>query len=161
MKLLKYSVAAFALVPVPALAEDEIVVTASGFEQPRSETGQAISIIDTERLDELQSLSVSDALKTIPGVTVAARGSTGSQSSVFLRCGNSSQTLVLVDGVRINDPSSPNAAFDFGALMTGNVGRIEVLRGPNSVIWGSQAIGGVINVQSIAPSIGMQIRTSA
>ena len=161
MKLLKYSAAAFALVPVAALADDEIVVTASGFEQPRSETGQAISIIDTERLDELQSLSVSDALKTIPGVTVAARGSTGSQSSVFLRGGNSSQTLVLVDGVRINDPSSPNAAFDFGALMTGNIGRIEVLRGPNSVIWGSQAIGGVINVQSIAPSIGMQIRTSA
>ena len=152
MTLLKFSAAALALLPVSAFAEDDIVVTASGFEQPRSETGQAISVVDAERLAELQSVSISDALRTLPGIAVAARGPVGSQSSVFIRGGNSSQTLVLIDGVRINDPSSPNAAFDFGALLTGNIGRVEVLRGPNSIIWGSQAIGGVINVQSLTPT---------
>jgi len=152
MTLLKFSAAALALLPVSAFAEDDIVVTASGFEQPRSETGQAISVLDEERLAELQSVSISDALRTLPGIAVATRGPVGSQSSTFIRGGNSSQTLVLIDGVRINDPSSPNAAFDFGALLTGNIGRVEVLRGPNSIIWGSQAIGGVINVQSLTPT---------
>jgi vitamin B12 transporter len=164
MTVLRSSVAALALLPACAVAQDtneEIVVTASGFEQPRSETGQAISVIDEERLTELQVVSVSDALRTLPGVTAIARGPVGSQSAVFLRGGNGSQTLVLVDGVRINDPSSPNAAFDFGALLTGNIGRVEVLRGPNSVIWGSQAIGGVINVQSIAPTEALVARAAA
>lgn len=159
MTLLKYSAAALVLLPVPAFADDDIVVTASGFEQPRSETGQAISVLDEERLEELQSVSISDALRTLPGIAVATRGPVGSQSSVFIRGGNSSQTLVLIDGVRINDPSSPNAAFDFGALLTGNIGRVEVLRGPNSIIWGSQAIGGVINVQSLAPTEDLVART--
>jgi vitamin B12 transporter len=164
MTYLKISAAALALLPLPALAQsedEEIVVTASGFEQPRSETGQAISVIDDERLAELQAVSIIDALRTVPGVIAVTRGPVGSQSAVFLRGGNGSQTLVLVDGVRINDPSSPNAAFDFGALLTGNVGRVEVLRGPNSIIWGSQAIGGVINVQSIAPSEALVARVSA
>lgn len=164
MTFLKVSVAAITLLPACAFAQEakeDIVVTASGFEQPRSETGQAITVIDEERLDELQAVSITDALRTLPGVTIATRGPVGSQSSLFLRGGNSSQTLVLVDGARINDPSSPNAAFDFGALLTGNIGRVEVLRGPNSIIWGSQAIGGVINVQSLAPTEMLAVRVGA
>ncbi len=164
MTFLKYTAATLALLPTYAWAQEtdeDIVVTASGFEQPRSETGQAISVIDEERLQELQATSITDALRTLPGVTAVTRGSVGSQSAVFLRGGNGSQTLVLVDGVRINDPSSPNAAFDFGALLTGNIGRVEVLRGPNSIIWGSQAIGGVINVQSIAPTEAFTARVGA
>jgi vitamin B12 transporter len=151
--------AASALSPVAAFAEvnetDVIVVTASGIEQPKSETGQAITIIDRDRLDTLQSTSIADALRTLPSVSVAQRGSVGSQTSVFIRGGNSSQTLVLVDGVRINDPSSPNGVFDFGALLAGNIGQVEMLRGPNSVIWGSQAIGGVINVTTLKPTQGL------
>lgn len=164
MIFLKSSAAILALLPTVAFAQEadeDIVVTASGFEQPRSETGQAISVIDEERLADLQATSITDALRTLPGVTAVTRGPVGSQSAVFLRGGNGSQTLVLVDGVRINDPSSPNAAFDFGALLTGNIGRVEVLRGPNSIIWGSQAIGGVINVQSIAPTEALVARVAA
>jgi vitamin B12 transporter len=141
--------------------DDVIVVTASGFEQPRSETGQAIDIVDRERLDQLQSATIGDALQSVPGVTVAARGGLGGQTSAFLRGGNSSQTLVLIDGVRINDLTSPNGAFDFGSLMTGNIGQVEVLRGPNSIIWGSQAIGGVVNIQSLAPVDGFEGRFGA
>ncbi len=166
VKYLKYTVAALAILPASGFAQDaenddNIVVTASGFEQPRAETGQAITVIDRDRLETLQSTSISDALRILPSVSVAARGPVGSQTSVFIRGGNSSQTLVLVDGVRINDPSSPNAAFDFGALLTGNVGRVEVLRGPNSIIWGSQAIGGVVNVQSITPSEAFAVNAGA
>ena len=164
MRYLKFTAAALAILPAAAFAQDEgddIVVTASGFEQPRSETGQAISVIDRDRLETLQATSISDALRTLPSVAVATRGPVGSQTSVFIRGGNSSQTLVLVDGVRINDLSSPNAAFDFGALLTSNIDRVEVLRGPNSIIWGSQAIGGVVNVQSIAPTEAFAVRAGA
>ena len=158
MTMLKITAAALAMLPTSAFAqtaEDEIVVTASGFEQPRSETGQAIEIVGRDRLDQLQSATIADALQTVPGVRIATRGGLGGQSSAFIRGGSSAQTLVLIDGVRINDLTSPNGAFDFGALMTGNIGRVEILRGPNSVIWGSQAIGGVVNIQSIAPVDGL------
>lgn len=145
----------------PALADEaasdaatnpnDIVVLASGFEQPREETGQAISVIGRDRLDQLQSATVSDALRTLPGIAVAKRGAFGGLTSVFIRGGNSSQTLVLIDGVRVNDVSTPNAQFDFGSLLAGSVDRVEVLRGPNSIIWGNQAIGGVVNVQTYKP----------
>ena len=164
MTFLRYTAAALALLPASAMADewdDVIVVTASGFEQPRSETGQAIDIVDRERLDQLQSATIGDALQSVPGVTVAARGGLGRQTSAFLRGGNSSQTLVLIDGVRINDLTSPNGAFDFGSLMTGNIGQVEILRGPNSIIWGSQAIGGVVNIQSLAPVDGFEGRFGA
>jgi vitamin B12 transporter len=162
--MLKYTAAALAMLPMTAFAqpqEDEIVVTASGFEQPRSETGQAIEIVSRDRLDQLQSPTIADALQTVPGVSIATRGGLGGQTSAFIRGGSSAQTLVLIDGVRINDLTSPNGAFDFGALMTGNIGRVEILRGPNSVIWGSQAIGGVVNVQSIAPTNGFEGRMAS
>ena len=164
LKYLKYTAAALAILPVTAVAQttgDDIVVTASGFEQPRSETGQAIDVIDRDRLEDLQAVSIADALRLLPSVSVAQRGQVGSQTSVFIRGGNSSQTLVLVDGVRINDLSAPNGAFDFGALLTGNIGRIELLRGPNSIIWGSQAIGGVIAVQSIVPTADFAVNAGA
>ena len=156
------AVAALCLFPNAALAQnDDIVVTATGTETPRSEIGQAISVIGTEQLEREQSATIGDILASVPGVAVARLGGVGTQSSVFIRGGSSSQTLVLIDGVRINDPSSPNAAFDFGALLTGNIDRVEVLRGPNSVIWGSQAIGGVVNVRNAVPSEGFAVNAMA
>ena len=169
MKNVKYAVAAIALLPSVAWAQDdarqefiiahsgglpetEIVVTATGSQTKRKETGQAIIVLDAGALKTSQTASISDILRTVPSIAIARNGGVGSQTSVFIRGGESSQTLVLIDGVRINDPSSPNAAFDFGALLTGNIDRVEVLRGPNSVIWGSQAIGGVISVRTVEPT---------
>jgi vitamin B12 transporter len=149
------------LLPAPAFAQADIVVTASGIEQRRDEAGQAITIIDRDTLERTQTNVISDLLRTVPGVRVARNGGVGGVTSTFIRGGESSQTLVLIDGVRINDPSSPNAAFDFGSLLTGNIGRVEVLRGPNSVIWGSQAIGGVVNIQTIEPAEALAVNARA
>lgn len=163
-------IATFGILPTlwacPVLAaesttDEQIVVTASGVDRPEDESGQAISVIDAERLAQLQSATISDALRTLPGVAIAQRGPVGSQTSVFIRGGNSAQTLVLIDGVRVNDVSSPNGAFDFGALPTGNFERVELLRGANSVIWGSQAIGGVIALSSIRPTEALSLRALA
>ncbi|MBL0967405.1 MAG: TonB-dependent receptor [Blastomonas sp.] len=135
---------------------DDIVVSASRIVQKRSETGQSITVVDKAELDRRQTQVLSDVLQALPGISVARNGGPGGTTSVFIRGGDSSQTLVLVDGVRINDPSSPSGAFDFSSILTGNIGSVEVLRGPNSVIWGSQAIGGVINITKIEPSEGLQ-----
>ncbi|WP_298195942.1 TonB-dependent siderophore receptor [Novosphingobium sp.] len=142
-------------------APEEIVVLASGFAQRADRTGQAITVVSRDRIETLQAVTIGDALRALPSLSVAQRGPVGTQSSVFVRGGNSSQTLVLIDGVRVNDPSSPNAAFDFGGLLAGNTERIEVLRGPNSIVWGSQAIGGVINIETAKPTGPLALRGSA
>lgn len=173
MKFIKFSIlvgSSVLVVASPALAAEaaqpgddagSIVVVATGFARSADETGQAISVITRERLDQLQSVTVADALATLPSVSVSRRGPVGTQTGVFVRGANTSQTLVLVDGVRVNDPSSPNAAFDFGGLLAGNVERIELLRGPNSIVWGSQAIGGVVNIETALPSTALTLRTTA
>jgi vitamin B12 transporter len=89
---------------------------------------------------------VADVLRTVPGVDVLRSGGPGQPTSVFMRGANANHTLVLVDGVEMNDPASPNAAFDFANLQTDNIERIEVLRGAASAVYGSDAIGGVINI---------------
>ncbi len=158
------AIVALGLLPSNAFAADEnetIVVTANGTATPADETGQAITVIDRKALETEQSVSITEILRKVPGVTFASNGGVGAATSVFIRGGESAQTLVLIDGVRINDPSSPNSAFDFGALLTGNIDRVEVLRGPNSVIWGSQAMGGVISVRNAEPGETMAINALA
>jgi vitamin B12 transporter len=158
------AIAALGLLPCSAFAAEEsvtIVVTANGTATPADETGQAITVIDRAALETEQSVSITEILRKVPSVTFASNGGIGAATSVFIRGGESAQTLVLIDGVRINDPSSPNSAFDFGALLTGNIDSVEVLRGPNSVIWGSQAIGGVISIRNAEPGNKLAVNALA
>ena len=155
-------------IATPAFAEtadsergDEIVVTASGIEQSRDEVGQAITIIDTDTIERRQTVDIVDLLATTPGVRFNRSGSTGSVASVSLRGAETTQTLVLIDGVKVNDPSGIGDGYDFGHLLTGNISRIEVLRGSNSVVHGSQAIGGVVSLTTATPAEGFAANASA
>ena len=170
------AVAAVLIAAAPALAQTEpkasldqpteettdVIVTGVRAEQSRRETGQAITVIDRAEIERRQTVVVSDLLATTPGVTVTRNGSVGGFTGVRLRGAEAEQTLVVIDGVRVNDPSSPGGGFDFANLLSSSVERIEVLRGPNSVPWGSQAIGGVVNIITAqAPADGFRARASA
>ncbi len=144
--------AVLALAAAAAHAEDTVVVTATRTEQPLSEVGQTISIIDAEAIRCRQSDTVVDLLRNVPGVTFARNGGIGTSTSIFIRGAESDQTVALIDGVKLNDPASPGGGFNFGNLLVGNIARIEVLRGSQSVLWGSQAIGGVVNVTTAEPT---------
>ncbi|MBI0476780.1 TonB-dependent receptor [Sphingomonas sp. MA1305] len=137
---------------------DEIIVTAARVEQAASEVGQAVTVVTRDEIDRRQAVSVADLLSTTPGVTVTRNGSLGGFTGVRLRGAEAEQTLVVIDGVRVNDPSSPGGGFDFANLLSASVERVEVLRGPNSVPWGSQAIGGVVNVITEAPTERLKAR---
>ena len=139
----------------------EVVVTATRAAQPLSEIGQAVTVIDRAEIERRQTVVVSDLLATTPGVTVTRNGTVGALTSVRIRGAEADQTLVVIDGVRVNDPSSTGGGFNFGNLLSSSVERIEVLRGPNSVPWGSQAIGGVVNIITAAPTEGIQARANA
>ena len=146
----------------PSADEADVVVTATRAEQDRRDTGQAVTIIDRDEIERRQTVVVTDLLATTPGVTVTRNGSVGGFTGVRLRGAEAEQTLVVIDGVRVNDPSSPGGGFDFANLLSSSVERIEVLRGPNSVPWGSQAIGGVVNIITARPPAdGVNARAQA
>ncbi|MES2059326.1 MAG: TonB-dependent receptor [Pseudomonadota bacterium] len=149
------------VVPLSSRDFPEIVVTATGVEQPIDQVGQAITVIDADTIRRRQEINVADLLATTPGVRFSRTGTTGSVTGVSLRGAETTQTLVLIDGVKVNDPSGIGDMFDFGNLLVGNIQRIEVLRGSNSVAYGSQAIGGVVNVMTATPTDGFAANASA
>ena len=140
---------------------DDIVVTASGIAQSRDEVGQAITVIDADTIEKRQTSDVVDLLATTPGIRFNRTGSTGSVAGISIRGAETTQTLVLIDGVKVNDPSGIGEGYDFGHLLTGNISRIEVLRGSNSVVHGSQAIGGVVSLMTATPAAGFAANASA
>ena len=137
---------------VYAAPDEEIVVTATRSESDPSRVAESVSIITGEQARESQKLALSDLLTTVPGVTVSRTGGLGKQTSLFIRGAESEQTLVLIDGVKLNDPSSPGGGYDFADLMVHDIDRIEILRGAQSALWGSQAIGGVVNIITPVPT---------
>jgi len=153
LRLLSSATIAACIFTLPAAyAKDEaIIVTANRTATPIDQVGLSVSVISDADLKRLQSVSITDALRTVPGLSSARNGGHGTVSSVFVRGAESSHTVSLIDGVKINDPSTPGGGFDFGRLLAGNITRIEVVRGSQSVLWGSQAIGGVVNLITKQP----------
>uniref|UniRef100_B0SYB5 TonB-dependent receptor n=1 Tax=Caulobacter sp. (strain K31) TaxID=366602 RepID=B0SYB5_CAUSK len=134
-----------------ANAVDQVVVTAGRADDKLSEVPVSMTIIDAGALRRQQAVVVSDLLSRTPGVTVTRNGGVGGSTQVRIRGAETDQTAVLIDGVKLNDPSATGGGYNFATLLAGDVGRIEVLRGPQSTLWGSQAIGGVVNMITVTP----------
>jgi vitamin B12 transporter len=125
----------------------EIVVTSpTTIPTPISQIGSSVTVITAQDIERDQRRTVSDALSTVPGLNVVQTGGPGGDTSVFMRGTNSNHVKVLIDGIDVSDPSSANRTFNFGHLLTADIERIEVLRGPQSGLYGSEAIGGVISI---------------
>lgn len=135
--------------PAPATT-----ITVWGERSNLSETPANVAVITRADLDRTQALTIADALTRIPGVTATSNGQLGGFTGVRIRGADATQTLVIIDGVRVGDPSSPGGGFDFGNLISAGVGRVEVFNGSNSLAWGSDAIGGVVVVETAGQSGG-------
>jgi vitamin B12 transporter len=123
-----------------------VVVTATRIPTPESQVASSVTVITEQQIVAMQATTLPDVLKYVPGLNLVQSGGPGGQTSIFMRGTNSNHIKVLVDGIDISDPSSPNAAFDFGQFLAQDIERIEVLRGSQSGLYGSDAIGGVINI---------------
>ncbi|WP_299329043.1 TonB-dependent siderophore receptor [Parasphingopyxis sp.] len=129
-----------------------IVVTANRTARAISQVGESVTVVDEEEIVNRQPSDAIDILRTIPGVTFNRNGGIGTNAGVSIRGAESDQTVVLIDGIKLNDPASPGGGFNFGPLLTGNIARVEVVRGSQSVLYGSQAIGGVVNLITREPT---------
>ncbi|MSR36291.1 MAG: TonB-dependent receptor [Gemmatimonadetes bacterium] len=129
--------------PADTFALNELVVTATRLPLPRAAVPAAVTVLDGDELRARGVRFVADALKEVPGAAVVRTGSDGGVTSLFLRGGESDYVQVLVDGIVVNDPGG---AFDLGHLTLDDVERIEVVRGPVSVLYGSDAVTGVVHV---------------
>jgi len=127
-------------------APDNVVVTATRIPTPETQIASSVTIITADDIEARQQQTLSDVLKDVPGLNLVQTGGPGGQTAVFMRGTNSNHTKVLIDGIDVSDPSSSGATFDFGQLLTSDIERVEVLRGPQSGLYGSDAIGGVINI---------------
>jgi vitamin B12 transporter len=129
-----------------AVSIPEIVVTPNYTPTPIGEVGSTVTVIGRDVLARSSATTVAQVLRSVPGVAVIESGGPGGSAEVRLRGGETGHTVVLIDGVRVNDPASARGDFDFTLLSTSDIDHIEILRGPQSAIYGSDAMGGVVNI---------------
>ena len=125
---------------------DTIVVTATRTEEKVQDVASSVTVITAKDIEESQARTAGEALRSVPALDVQQSGPAGGRTSVFIRGAKSEHTLVLVDGMEMSDPISPSRGADLAHINVDNVERIEVIRGPQSTLYGSDAIGGVVNI---------------
>jgi vitamin B12 transporter len=129
------------------IALEEVVVTATRTESTLQQIGgSSVTVITAQDIEAKKQITVEEILKGAPGIDVAATGGLGTTTTVFMRGADSKNTLILLDGIIFNDPSSPDRGADLANLTVDNIERIEIVRGPLSVLYGSNATAGVINI---------------
>ena len=126
--------------------EQAIVVSPTAIETPINQIASSVTVITAKDMERDQRRTAPDALATVPGLNVVQSGGPGGLTSIFMRGTNSNHTKVLIDGIDVSDPSNPNRSFDLGQLLTSDIQQIEVLRGPQSGLYGADALGGVISI---------------
>jgi len=131
---------------------DEVAVVATRAPEPLSKVGNSVTVLTDQVIQQSQATVTSDLLQQTPGITVARTGGIGQPTSVFIRGADTDQTVVVIDGVKMTDPSLATGGFDFQDFLIGDISRIEILRGAQSTLYGSDAIGGVINVVTADPT---------
>lgn len=125
----------------------EVVTTASRYDRQIIETPRSVTVINRDQIESQPFNSVGELLSNFAGIYVTGANQTpGSSQTLFLRGAAGNQAAVMIDGVRINDPSSPNSALDLSELSLTNVDRVEIIRGSHSTLYGGAAIGGVVNI---------------
>ena len=148
--------------PDPSTASvNQVIVTATRHEQPLERVAVDATVIEASAVRSSQKTAVSDLLATTAGVAVSRNGGLGTTTSLRIRGAEADHTVVLIDGVKLNDPSSTGGGYNFANLLNSEVSRIEVLRGSQSTLWGSQAIGGVVNIVSSLPQGPLAFHASA
>lgn len=149
------SVLALATLPGVALAQDDafdlgtITVSASQTPVETTRTGTVVEVVETDEIQNSPSIRVADTLDTLPGVSLSGNGGLGTSSALRIRGLSGKYVPVYIDGIDVTDPSSVQTQYNFGALTTAGVGRIEVLKGSQSALYGSEAIGGVVNITTL------------
>lgn len=132
---------------------DQLVVTANRFPQPVSTVLAPTTVVTRQQIDLWQSKSLIDVMRRLPGVDVAQNGGLGQQSSLFIRGTNSSHVLILIDGIRLNQ-AGVSGSSDLSQIPISLVQKIEYIRGPSSAVYGSDAIGGVVNIITTRDKLG-------
>jgi len=146
--------------PLPDYVMDPVVVTATRTPTELSRTGASVEVITGDELREQGAVTVFEALEGLPGLIAVQAGAAGGTGSIYLRGAKGEHLLVLVDGVEVNDPLSPAGSFDWTSLSTVAVERVEVVKGPQSTLYGSDAMAGVINVITRTPGPRPRARLS-
>jgi vitamin B12 transporter len=125
---------------------ETVVVTATRIPTPQSQIASSNTVITAKEIEAKQEQTLPDVLKDVPGLNVVQTGGPGGATSVFMRGTNSNHVKVLIDGIDVSDLTTPTGTFDFGQVLTPDIQQIEILRGPQSGVYGSDAIGGVISI---------------
>ena len=122
----------------------KIAVSPTSVPTPTNEVASSVTVITAKQIETEQRRTGPDALQDVPGINIVQTGGPGGQTSIFMRGTNSNHTKVLIDGIDVSDPSNINRSFDISQLLTNDLAQIEVLRGPQSGLYGADALGGVI-----------------
>ncbi len=143
--------AALAALSVPAYAQvalsgETVVVSATRIATPQAQLGSSVSVVTAADIESRQLRTLPDVLRDQPGLSLVQTGGVGGQTSLFLRGSNPNHTKVLLDGIDLADPATSNGAADLSKIMAGDIAQVEVLRGPQGALYGSDAIGGVVNI---------------